>query len=408
VTVLEIARIAAGGDGVGRLPDGVAVFVPRVAPGDKVSADVVLRRSRYARAHLRDVLAPGGGRVEPRCPHYTHDRCGGCQLQHLSMDAQLEAKAAIVADALRRIARRSVAHVPIVAAPAPWHYRTRVRFAIQGGSVGYHPYDRPDRVFDLTDCAIADQRVMRLWRALSGARRLLPDAAEAVQLRLDRDGGLHVLVEGGSPPWDSAALRVALAPPDVSVWWQPEGGAARVVAGPVTGYPALAFEQVHPAFAPTIRLAAVEALGDVRGRIAWDLYGGVGDAARLLAERAAAVWCVDADRSAIEWARRQGGVAAGTIRFLASTVESALPRLPAPDVVITNPPRAGMALVATRRLDGWGASNPGARIAYLSCDPATLARDLTRLPAFGLVSVTAYDLFPQTAHVETLAVLEAT
>jgi 23S rRNA (uracil1939-C5)-methyltransferase len=159
---------------------------------------------------------------------------------------------------------------------------------------------------------------------------------------------------------------------------------------------------VNPVLASRIRSDAVEALGDVSGRVVWDLYGGVGDTARLLAARGARVWCVDSDRSAVEWAEAAGGAG----NFLAARVEDVLGRLPPPDSVVANPPRIGFDFRVVRHLLRWGERGAGRRVSYVSCDPATLARDLKRLSAFRIVSVSAYDLFPQTAHVESLVVLE--
>ena len=123
--LVTITGIAAGGDGVGRLADGRAVFVPRTAPGDRIKIkDGSLKLSRnFGRAAVGEVAGPGPGRVVPPCPHYTHDRCGGCQLQHLEYDAQLTAKRAIVGDALRRIGKLDVPDPEIVEAVEEWRYR---------------------------------------------------------------------------------------------------------------------------------------------------------------------------------------------------------------------------------------------------------------------------------------------
>jgi 23S rRNA (uracil1939-C5)-methyltransferase len=140
----------------------------------------------------------------------------------------------------------------------------------------------------------------------------------------------------------------------------------------------------------------------VRGAVVWDLYGGIGDTAVQLAERGAQVVSVDADEKAIDWARRRPSPA--PVRFIAAKVEDVLPTLPEPSAVVVNPPRAGLHWNVTLRLGG----EPVSKIAYVSCDPATLARDLHRLSAnYRLIAVRAFDLFPQTAHVETVAILEA-
>src|SRR6266480_5840043 len=146
--LVTITGIAAGGDGVGRLADGRAVFVPRTAPGDRIKIkDGSLKLLRnFGRAAVGEVAGPGPGRVTPPCPHYTQDRCGGCQLQHLEYDAQLAAKRAIVGDALRRIGKMEVADPDIVEAVEEWRYSTKVAMAVKSvgrsdsRTVGLHPY----------------------------------------------------------------------------------------------------------------------------------------------------------------------------------------------------------------------------------------------------------------------------
>jgi 23S rRNA (uracil1939-C5)-methyltransferase len=408
--VVAITAIAAGGEGVGRLADGRAVFVARTAPGERVRLreGVKLHKS-FARGEVAEIVAPGTGRVTAPCPHYVQDRCGGCQLQHVAYDGQLAAKRAIVGDALRRIAKLDVADPEIVEAVEEWRYRSKVSLAVEGGrgrskAIGFHPYDRPGRVFPLVDCHIADFRLMALWREIKLRLELLPPRLTRLTLRLDREGRRHVIAEAGGEPWrDAERLRAAVpGGADVICWWQPVDGAARVVAGPATGFPATAFEQVNPEMGAIARAWAVEQLGDVRGAVVWDLYGGIGDTAVLLAGRGAQVVSVDADEQAIDWARRRATPAA--VRFIAGKAEDVLPTLPEPSGVVVNPPRAGLHWNVTLRLTG----QPVTRLIYVSCDPATLARDLHRLSAtYDVMAVRAFDLFPQTAHVETVAVLEA-
>jgi 23S rRNA (uracil1939-C5)-methyltransferase len=406
VTVVVIDRIAAGGDGVGRLEDGRTVFVPRTAPGDAVEIEITTRKARYARGRAVRIISGSPLRVEPECPHYVADNCGGCQLQHLSIDAQLGIKRRIAGDALRRIGGRETEDPRGVPSPQSWRYRTKLTLAVQGETIGLHREDgeNASSVFPLIDCRITGERLMELWQRIRANRAKLPADVSSVVLRQDRKGGLHVVAVGGSQPWKGSALAAAIGGETVSVWWKPAGGAARIIAGERTGFPALAFEQANPALAASIREHVVAALGDVSGRVVWDLYGGVGDTARALAARGASVWSVDADRSAIEWAEAQGDV----ITYIAARAEDALRKLPEPDAIVVNPPRTGLDARVSAYLDRWGkgAASPSKRVAYVSCDPATLARDLRRIPSLRLASVVAYDLFPQTAHVETLAVLE--
>ncbi|HXL51708.1 MAG TPA: methyltransferase domain-containing protein [Gemmatimonadales bacterium] len=409
--VVAITAIAAGGEGVGRLADGRAVFVARTAPGERIRLreGVKLHKS-FARGELAEIVAAGAARVTAPCPHYVQDHCGGCQLQHVTYEAQLAAKRAIVGDALRRIAKLDVGDPEIVEAVEEWRYRAKISLAVKGGgggrgrTVGFHPYDRPGSVFDLRDCHIADFKLMALWREVKQRLDLLPPRLTQLTLRIDREGHRHIIAESSGEPWRTAeALRAAL--PDggnVICWWQPVDGAARVVAGPATGFPPTAFEQVNPEMGMIARAWAVDQVGDVRGAVVWDLYGGIGDTAVALAERGAQVVSVDADEKAIEWAR--GRPAARPVRFIAGKAEDVLPTLPEASAVVVNPPRAGLHWNVTLRLTG----QPVSRLIYVSCDPATLARDLHRLSAtYRVTAVRAFDLFPQTADVETVAVMEA-
>jgi 23S rRNA (uracil1939-C5)-methyltransferase len=409
-STVTIEEIAAGGDGVGRLDEGLVVFVPRSAPGDELEIEITQRKQRYARGRVSAVLLPGPDRVEPSCTHYDSDECGGCQLQHMSADAQRAAKKKIVGDALRRIGKLNVPDPEVVSSPKQWRYRSKVTLAAKQNRIGFRSYGRPESVFDLGDCLLACDRIMELWKSVSANRAQLPSALKSLVLREDRCKGLHIVAVGGEEIWDAAPLAAALGVEQLSYWWQPEGGAARVVAGPRTGYPAVAFEQMNAELAETIRQTAVASLGNLDGKVVWDLYGGAGDTAEMLASMGAIVWSVDSDRSAVEWGSARAadaGVTGSRVNRVNDRVEAVVTRLPRPDLVVVNPPRAGLGSALVRWLQRWGDSAGGARVAYVSCDPATLARDLASLPAFGVELLMAYDLFPQTGHVETLTVLEA-
>jgi 23S rRNA (uracil1939-C5)-methyltransferase len=407
VTVVTVRGIATGGDGVGSLDDGMTVFVPRTAPGDIVEVAVTERHRRWARARALRLVEPGPDRATPGCPHYDADECGGCQLQHLTLAAQGAAKQGIVRDLLSRVGRRTVALPPLVPAPDPWRYRSKVSLAVSGGRLGFHRYDRPGDVFDVADCHVLVPALMALLGAVRAARAALPAGVAHVVLRLDQAGGRHVVVRGGSPPWDAASFAAAVGGEGLTVWWEPDGGAVRAVTGDRGAFPALAFQQVNPPVADRIRRDAVAWLQGGPPAVAWDLYGGVGEAARLLAAGGTRVWSVDADRSAVAWAESQPAPGATAPTFLAGRVEEVLHRLPAPDAVLLNPPRQGADGRVPSALERLRAAGRARRVAYISCDPATLARDLARLPGYALRSLAAHDMFPQTAHVETLALLEA-
>lgn len=404
MTPVRILRIAAGGEGVGRLEDGRAVFVPRSAPGDLIELAEVRAQRRFARARVGRIVEPGPGRVEPPCPHYVEDDCGGCQLQHLSTEAQRAARRAIVGDALRRLARREVADPELEPSDREFEYRTRITLHVETGGkrIGLHPLGRPDRVFELQRCLITVPQLNRLWAVLLPLRRLLPPQLDRVMLRLDRAGGRHLVLRvKGTSDWDGGeSLGRALDQAGISaaIWWQPDRGQARAVAGAGGAFPATVFEQVHPAMGDRVRAFAVAGLGPVTGRRVWDLYAGIGETTASLAAAGASVESVESDPRAVAEAESRGPAA----RRHAGRVEDLLPQLGRPDLVITNPPRTGMDARVTAALERLGPE----RIVYISCDPATLARDLGRLPGFRLAQLHAFDLFPQTAHVETVAGLE--
>ena len=398
---VRILRLAAGGDGVGRLEDGRTVFVPRSAPGDLVELARVREHRRFARARVARVLEPGPERVAARCPHYTEDECGGCQLQHLASPGQREARRTFVGDALRRIAKLDVSDPELVPASEDFEYRTKITLHVDAGGrrIGLHPLDRPDYAFELARCHITRPELMSLWDELGPLRGLLPPDARQIVLRLDRRGRRHVVVVTGprsgiEPLHDAMRARGVAA----TLWLQPEGEEAAPVSAGEEPFPATVFEQVHPAMGDRVRAHAVAALGEVAGRHVWDLYAGIGETTAALADAGAMVESVESDPRAVAEAEARGPRAARHV----GRAERVVGRLRAPDLVITNPPRTGMDERVTAAL---AAAAPG-RVVYISCDPATLARDVARLHGFRLSAALAFDLFPQTAHVETVAVLE--
>src|SRR6185436_12301965 len=210
VTAVEIERIATGGDGVGKLEDGRTVFVPRTAPGDLAQIDVTELKPRYARARLSALERASSQRVEPECPHYTEDHCGGCQLQHIAYSGQREIKQAIVGDALRRIGGREAENPDVVPAPAPWRYRTKITLAVSGGVIGLHQLESPASVFPLRDCLITSEPLMMLWQKVRTHQALLPGDITSLVLRQDREGQLHLIAAGGSRPWSARELSAAV------------------------------------------------------------------------------------------------------------------------------------------------------------------------------------------------------
>jgi 23S rRNA (uracil1939-C5)-methyltransferase len=402
--VVQVRAIAAGGDGVATLGDGRTVFIPRAAPGDELRLRNVRIRARFARADIADVIVTGPDRVEPPCPHYVADQCGGCQVMHLNPAAQRHAKARIAGDALRRIAHVHVDDPDVVPSPEQFGYRTKVTFTMQQGRLGYHPVGDATHVFEVRECLLADPELRRLHRAVRDGRALLPQDDARVVLRLDRDRALHVMVlTGVGDVWNGGKqLHRTLERAGVTavVWWQPEGGKARAVAGAPDPWPVTVFEQVHPAMGAMVRHAALDSLGDVCSQQVWDLYAGIGESTVELVARGAAVASVESDPRAVQLAEAVGPAGPRRINGMVEAVAQTLPK---PAAIVTNPSRVGMAERATEFVRHSGA----ARVAYISCDAATLARDIQRLEGtYRLRQLQAFDQFPQTAHLESVALLE--
>ena len=407
--VVLIESVAAGGDGVGRLADGIAVFVPRSAPGDRVRLAHLRRRRRHAHAAIHSVVEPGPGRVQPRCGHFERERCGGCQWQHLSAEAQGAAKRRMVGDALRRIGGLAVDDPVLVPSPRAFGYRATVtltvRWTPEGPIAGFHRQDAADTVFLLDRCEIARDGINALWMALRPALGSLPRGRDVrLKLRVAPDGALHVVVGGGLGAWTTpqpladAAAGAGLA---ATIWWEPANGAVRRIAGPAADRGAVAFEQVNPEVAAALRAAVLEAVPASSGR-ALDLYAGAGEIGLALASRGWETVAVESDERAAARAAEQARRSGSALRVVAHRVEHCLAGLLPADLVIANPPRAGLDGAVTGLL----AERPPERLVYVSCDPATLARDLKRLGAEpARLSLSCFDMFPQTSHVETVAVL---
>lgn len=447
VQTLTIDRLAAGGDGVARA-DGMAVFVPRTAPGD-VAQVAYVSHARHGRGRVLQLLTPSPHRVEPACPHYVNDRCGGCQLQHLDVPAQQLARREIVQDALRRIGRRDVP-LPELESGALWGYRSRLTLTLkrkgQGWIGGLHPHDDPGRVFALETCLIAHPVLVDVWSSVRSLVRSVDPGLPATQaptdslrlsLRLDTDAttgdaasqespaGVQLVIEGGVawPAQDSWRDAVMRADGRVrGVWWTPSRTAATGGRGAVhaatemvandyapQAREALAFAQVNAGIAAQLRAHVFDAVQRFAPRRVIDGYAGTGALTARLAEAGVSAVAIEADPAGAEAAVARLaalGEAGRRSRVVCDLMERALASIDgAADVVLLNPPRRGVHPDVAAWLEA--PAQQGVRgVVYVSCDPATLARDLSRLPSWRVAHVHCFDMFPQTAHVETVCVLQ--
>jgi 23S rRNA (uracil1939-C5)-methyltransferase len=401
---LVIDSIAGGGDGVGRL-DGMVTFVPRTSPGDRVRVDVQ-REGRLNRGRVVEMLEPSAQRTTPSCKHYDGDGCGGCQLQHLPYESQLSAKSTIVRDALNRIGGLALDAAAVEPSPTQWRYRAKLTLALRrsGGAwiAGMHAYDAPRRVFSLEDCHITDSVVLGHWREVMAQSRLFPDATELRASVRKMEQGFAFVVEGGTE-WGTHFELFTAVPAMRELWWQASGKSRRRMHSRGEHHAGASFTQVNPAVAAKLRQWVCAIAAESRAKTAVDAFSGSGDIAVDLAALGLRVTAIEIDRDASALCAARLPVGS---RAVAASVESALPRALPTDFVVLNPPRAGLAASIPAMLQ---AENREPRaLVYVSCDAATLARDLRRLTAFRVESVRAFDMFPQTAHVETVCHLVPT
>lgn len=415
---VRIDDLTAEGSGVGRLPDGRAVFVPWTAPGDRARIHVVEERERWARGELVSLDEPSASRREPRCPLY--GRCGGCQLQHVLYRDQVDWKARRIKEALRRIGDREIEESPVEASDREWGYRNRMSFTLKrlrNGRVvaGLHQFDAPGRVVDLQgECLLPEEEVLETWVALRqawgpGARRLPPGGSLRLTLRNGTEG-VALLVDGGEVGGDAEALvdevdgLVAITHRPRNQGWIHLAGLERTADGSLgeevevtTG----AFLQVNRSGGDALHRSVLGEIGNPAGMRIVDAYCGVGAYGRRLARHGAEVVGIELDEGAAREARVGAPEGFQVVQGLVET--QLLGHLPA-DRVILNPPRSGLDASVSEALR----DRPTPRIVYVSCDPATLARDLKRMgPGYAIRRVRGFDLFPQTPHVETVVTLDA-
>jgi 23S rRNA (uracil1939-C5)-methyltransferase len=399
---VTIDRMAAGGDAVART-EGIVVFVPRGAPGDRLRVRLD-QRKRFARGAIEQILEPSPDRIEPPCRHYVVDRCGGCQLQHMSYDAQTDAKRAIIRDSLSRIGKREVEAPEIVPSERQWRYRRKLTLAMKRDRtrdwvIGLHPYDDPVGVFQLVDCPITDERVVEIWRQVMAASEHFPPEEELrafVQLTAD---GAAVVMEGGNS-WPDRSRFFEAVPLATSLWWKPAHRSRSLVAERGRSAGEASFIQVNEEMGRALHAYVLERARAHQPRVVIDAYAGSGATAVPLARDGARVTAIEADRDAV--ARCSADLPDGSRAIVARVEDAIAAALPA-DVVLINPPRTGIHESVAQALDT--AASPPRAVIYVSCDPATLARDLTRMPNYRIASIRAFDMFPQTAHVETVCEL---
>jgi 23S rRNA (uracil1939-C5)-methyltransferase len=440
---LRIDSLAYGGNGVARL-DGFVVFVRAGLPGDTVRARVTKVQRRHAEAIATEVLDPGPQRVEAPCAHYPS--CGGCRFQDLGYEAQIAAKHAWVEDSLRRIAGIAEPPLePIVPAEEIFRYRNKMEYSFAPGPdgrplLGLHRAGRWDEVLGIEDCHLATELGNRIRNAVEewGIEERLPAYDQATAegylrhliVREGRNTGqvLVQLVTHERERFDRERLIEVLAAfPEVrSIQWTVNDTPAEVTNLPTEllwGDEAIeeeigglrfrvrpnAFLQTNTRMAERLYEIARAEAGLTGGETVYDLYCGIGTIGLSLARHALTVWGVEISEESVACAIENAELnAIGNAAFFAGNVGQVLrelhERAGAPDLVVVDPPRAGLAGKALKRLGELAAP----RVVYVSCNPTTLAGDTKRLTeeyGYQLVRTTPVDMFPHTPHVESVSLL---
>lgn len=377
---LEIARLSSGGGrGVGR-HEGLVVFVPDAAPNERVLVRIARVKKNFAEGRLLSVLRPSPSRVTPPCP--VAHLCGGCSWQHITYEEQLGQKRNIVEDAVRKFSGRPTIEVkPVIASPQPWHYRNRIQVHSARGRVGFHRRGSHE-IIDVENCLIADIRLNVALRGLRARFETNTQLSSRTELTLTEGGEVR---ESHDPRYEDE----------------------------------LGFAQVNTSINTLLIQAVLSHIPSSIDRLL-DLYAGAGNFTFPLARHSQPgpkIIAVELHEKSVMHGRAKAErLGASNVQFVNAPVEAFLTSILRNEVdgidvkdirnsvVLIDPPRAGCApeaLAALRTL-------APKRLIYISCDPVTLARDLGQLPSevFGVVEVQPFDMFPQTDHVETLAVID--
>ena len=438
-----IGGLGHSGEGVGRC-EGFTVFVPHALPGEPVTAEITEVRTNCARGRLRQIETANPQRVAPPCPVY--ESCGGCQLQHLSYAGQLAAKQQSVRDALDRIGKlTAVAVQPVLGMEQPWRYRNKAQFPVgwQGEQVVTGCYESGShRIVPTTECLIQQAMNDRLLAAVSqiatelgvtpydeaSGQGILRHVMGRVGIATGEVMVVLVTTQKDFPGNNELVRRLKQAVPELtSIQQNINAAKTNVILGRETivrwgatviqdrigrftfQISAESFFQVNSLQTQVLYEQAVQAAGLGGGETVFDLYSGTGTISLFLAEKAGHVYGIEYSRAAVQDAEKNAQAnGVGNVSFIAGDVAEKIVDLRdkgiAPDVIVLDPPRAGC---ETSVLETAAAMGPR-RIVYVSCNPATLARDLAILAELGYVTqaVQPVDMFPQTYHVEVVAVIE--
>lgn len=378
----HIEKLVFGGNGLTRI-EGKVTFVPFSAPGDEVTLCVTKEKKHYQLASIDQVIKEGPERTKPKCSHY--ETCAGCQLQHLSYPGQLEAKQQFIREAL------CIEEVPITPSPQEWGYRSHIRLNLskdgRGFKMGYIGWDNRSLMTPKT-CPLFLESSTFFPRLGEALLELPNEGIKSASLRIFKQDGKIYLAFSTFPRLPKSLPSFPFA--EAVSYKSPGRECKKIGTFPFSPY---GFMQSNQEVTEKIYQTIVDRAG-IQPKKILDLYCGAGITSLRLAEKGHRVIGVEANAALIP--------KSSMVEFHCADVEMALPQLKhtfSPDLIILNPPRTGVSKEVIPSLKA-------PEIFYLSCMPSTLARDLERLSSqYEFISVEAFDMFPQTTHVETFVTL---
>jgi len=410
---VTVEKFVYGGDCLGRLPDGRAVFVPFTLPGEVAEIEITESKERFARGRVLNLLQSAPNRLDAPCPYFTV--CGGCHYQHLDYTQQLDLKKELIKDQLKRIGKLTdLPEITITPSPLPFGYRNQVQFhptnhenGIGINSLGFKRANS-DEILPIEKCLLVPDEINQLLAQIE----LEPDSdLSRITMRIDSDGELMLVLAGKSeePPDLSIELPVS------STYVSPDGQSLNLSGNDALVYTIMgkdflvspeSFFQVNLPVAEEMLGHVLSLIGNQHDLNILELYSGVGLFTRFLAPHASQLTAIESSPSAcFDFVSNLDEF--DNISLYEGTVEDILPglveQIKPVDLVVLDPPRAGLNTWARQALIDL---NPQ-QIIYISCDPSTLARDLKHLAESGykMQNLHAFDMFPQTAHVETIVVI---
>ena len=404
---LVLTTLTYGGDAMGRLDDGRAVFVPFGLPGEKVRVRLREEKKNFARGEIIEILEPSKERIIPKCKHF--GECGGCHYQHLPYEKQSIAKTEILIDQLKRIGKIENPPVkPMISCPNPWNYRNHVQFHLtEHGRLGYFrsadKINTLGKILPITECYLPELPINQLWPQLE----FEPDMnIERVSIRAGKDEDLTLILESDSPEPPELEIEA-----EISVAHLYEENAV-VIAG--NDYVVLrvldrdfkvsaaSFFQVNTIMAEKMVSHLIANLPITESSTLLDIYCGVGLFSAFFAPKCKTIIGIEASTSACEdFAFNLDEF--DNVELYEGLAKDVISHIPVKaDVILVDPPRAGL---DEQVIDGILKLNPQ-MIAYVSCDPSTLARDAVRLinGGYSVKNVTPFDPFPQTYHIESISI----